>query len=90
MVPSQYLVWGLSGLSELPVGKARRLGRVEVNMLGSIVPRVIRISQDCQKGVTEHNGPPPIASNVMARTLVRTHTYGLGDVEVFQGHMAIT
>ena len=50
-----YSVWGLSGLSELLVGKARRLGGVKVNMLGSIAPRVIGNSQDCPKGVMEHN-----------------------------------
>src|SRR5882724_9851868 len=55
MRADQYLVWGLSGLSKPLVGRERRLGGVEVDMLGSIAPRVIRISQDCPKGVMEHN-----------------------------------
>ena len=41
----------LSGLT------GRQTEGVEINMLSLIVPRVIRISQDCQKGVTECNNP---------------------------------
>src|SRR5882724_10030105 len=47
---------------------------VEDNMLNSIAPRVIRISQNCQKGITECNtnllfrnatsGPPSMASSL--------------------------
>ena len=51
------MVFGLGfiGVVQVAYGKARRLGKAEIDMLGSIAPRVIRISQDCSKGVTEHN-----------------------------------
>ena len=36
------------------------------------------------------HGPFPVAYEVMARTLVGMHPHGLGNVEAFQNHVALT
>jgi len=46
---------GFIGVVKAACGQSKMTEGVEVDMLGLIALRVIRISQDCPKGVMEHN-----------------------------------